>query len=113
MTEDELENFASDRTWGEDAYKGYLMAVEDIQNGTLKLAALSPAKQEWVKCSERMPELGDEYLVVWDIDMEKTVTVMEYDAQDKKFLDVIGFVESDQTKNVTHWMEYPALPGAD
>jgi len=49
MTAEELENFASDRTWGEDAYKGYLMAVEDIKNGTLKLAALSPAKQEQPK----------------------------------------------------------------
>jgi hypothetical protein len=106
MTEDELENFASDRTWGEDAYKGYLLAVEDIKNGTLKLAALSPAKQEqqgWISVDDRKPDYFEEVNIIVGGRSVGTAVFEDEEFRNDNY-------EEFHSKDVTHWMPLPPPP---
>lgn len=69
-------------------------------------------ENKWISVKDRLPETGDEYNVVWDWNdgTGPTVTTMEYDAKEAKFLDVMGFTNSDETENITHWQPLPELP---
>jgi len=127
MTAEELENFASDRTWGEDAYKGYLMAVEDIKNGTLKLAALSPAKQElqgWIDIKTALPEPESEY-EKFQIVVEYLDNIFEEVPKFKRYVDVACFnkkykcwltasdgeiIDDREDCNIILWQPLAALP---
>lgn len=67
--------------------------------------------QEWISVKDRLPEKGDEYNVFWKPDAEEgVVTTMEYDANEKKFIDTAGFCDSDETDSVTHWIPLPGPP---
>ena len=66
-------------------------------------AELTPAT-DWVKCSERMPELGVPVLVIGG----STAWVDKaYDSDDG-----VSFYE-DNYGRVTHWMPLPAQPAED
>ncbi len=87
--------------------------VSDIiwREGYITGATAEALRDKWIPVSERLPETGDEYNVVWKPDAEgAVVTTMEYDAINKKFIDKAGFCESDCTNEITHWQELPELP---
>ena len=88
--------------------KRSLIAVE--KNGVIKGAVvtvftdeLTPAT-DWVKCSERMPELGVPVLV---LDGSQTWVDKAYDSDDG-----VSFYEDNYGK-ATHWMPLPAPPTED
>jgi len=70
----------------------------------------------WISVMDRLPEHGDEYLVVRSsFGIYRAVDVCGYDKKSKKF----GKIDMDyvydgngwyEVNNVTHWMPLPELP---
>ena len=72
----------------------------ELDQGWYRESELTPAT-DWVKCSDRMPELGVPVLVIGD----STAWVDKaYDSDDG-----VSFYE-DNYGRVTHWMPLPAPP---
>lgn len=85
--------------------------VCDVCNGQKKI--VKPARQvkeDWISVNEKLPDVGDEYNVVYDLEdgEEPLATTMEWDAINKKWLDVIG--AGDECKTVSHWQPIPNPP---
>jgi len=66
----------------------------------------------WIKTSEKLPEFGGEYLVVWDLqDNERPLTTcMDFDWEEKKFLDMMGAGTKHDETTILYWAEMPSPP---
>ena len=85
-----------------------------------KLMEDAPAVQKWIPVTERLPEIGDTYLVVvkYKYDYEKEYTIDTDVAMfrfDGGYIDdcwdtYFDWDEGQQYINVTHWMPLPEPP---
>lgn len=71
----------------------------------------SPAEvkdKEWISVEDRLPELGGEYLCVWDLEdgLPPVVASMDYDHKKKVFTDPRGEVDMERT-GILAWRELP------
>lgn len=67
---------------------------------------------DWINVNEKLPELNEEYLVVWDLkDGEHPcVTSMDFDVKRKAFTDPRGTGEPLEMSEVLFWGELPKPP---
>ncbi|MDB4302092.1 DUF551 domain-containing protein [bacterium] len=73
---------------------------------------------EWVKCSKRIPVLGDYSVLVYfsDTGSIETVHVEDYFKDITCGIDALGvlyYTKWYKNQNVTHWMELPEEPKED
>ena len=70
-----------------------------------------PIESKWIDVKDFLPELGDEYNVVYDLEDGEPplTTTMEFDAINKKWLDVIG-AGIDKTDVILFWKPLPKPP---
>lgn len=67
-------------------------------------------ESKWISVEDRLPTVGDEYNVVYDLQDgdEPLATTMQYDAIDKKWIDIIG--AGLECKTVLYWQPLPSPP---
>jgi hypothetical protein len=70
-----------------------------------------PVESEWISVEDRLPELGDEYNVVYDLEDGEPplTTTMEFNAINKTWIDVIG-ARTDKTDVILFWKPLPSPP---
>lgn len=67
---------------------------------------------DWINVNEKLPELNEEYLVVWDLkdNDHPVVTSMDFDVKRKAFTDPRGTGEPLEMTEVLFWGELPKPP---
>ena len=88
-------------------------------NDAVLLVESMPSAQQWIPCSERLPERNGAYLVwmQWPCDEEPTAFIINYDADCEMFGEwlerydpiTLGYLNSDfeEIKGVIAWMPLP------
>lgn len=69
-------------------------------------------EKPWIKCSDKQPEIGDEYQVVWNLDDNHytTVTSMDWDAKEQIWTDPRGVEGKSMNESVLYWKELAEPP---
>ena len=65
----------------------------------------------WIPTKRELPDVGDEYNVVWNVDDEgePVVTTMFFDAVEKHWVDEVSN-SVYKNNSVTHWRPLPSIP---
>lgn len=70
------------------------------------------AEQDWVLCSEKLPDIWERVLVVIDSNRYKSIHIAELQSIEEKSWLVEGeyWYEGENAKQITHWRPIPGLP---
>ncbi len=70
---------------------------------------------EWMDARRHKPEIGDEYLVHYDLQDggEPVTSLMFYDSKEDKWTDMQGDPDLRQNEQILYWAELPDGPKAN
>lgn len=73
------------------------------------------AEQDWVLCSEKLPDIWERVLVVIDSNRYKSIHTAELQSIEEKSWLVEGeyWYEGEDAKQITHWRPIPGLPNVN
>lgn len=61
-----------------------------------------PSAQQWIPCSERLPDKTGQYLITYTVLMHNEISINTYNAEEKTWF-ILGF----RLPDVTAWMPLP------
>lgn len=102
---DDISNQAIDYLKRLDLPKGSPLRDESSTNHALK-TCVAELKQEWIKCSERLPPDGDEVLV-WEVDYGALVAAKAISPEIPWY---VRNWDASVAPEITHWMPLPEPP---